>query len=369
MSDPKPKRIYLSVPRTVGHGRDIVRGIYARQPPGNEWELHLGDLTGSLDPAVWDGCIFMGTQHIDPGVPTVHCSNGHEPQGMDSVHEDNVLAGRMAANYFLGQGYESFLHVGIPNPLYARERAQGFQEVLGDRAERFMIWGDHWHDAKGNRALTDLLRAMPKPVALFAASDGAGLHVLRALRPSELLLPEEVAVMGVDNDDLICELPRPSLSSIRLAGETIGRQAARLLQARLEDPARPPERIRIPPLEVVERESCGDPALRHPEVRRAMACIRRRASEPIGVPDIVESTGLKRRALEQHFLRETGRSIHETLQDRRLEQARTLMQNPERSLQEIADRCGFQSPSRFSVVFRQIEGCSPREYRTTLASA
>ncbi len=363
MSEPF-KRIFIAIPSTVGHTRDMIRGVFAGQPPGLDWELHVGSLGKGLNPERWAGCIHLGGSAPEISVPCVECSNGFEPEGLDSIHEDNVQAGRMAANYFLDQGYDSFLHVSIPSPLYAQERRQGFEEILGDKMQLFPIWGENFHDATDNRSLLELIHSLPKPLAVFAASDAAGLHVLRMLRRSDLLLPEEVAVMGVDNDDLTCRLPRPTLSSIRLPGERIGRMAAQMLQERLADPSLPPRRIRLAPLGIQERESCSRLALRHPDVRKAMACIRLHASEGIGVPDIVAKTQLKRRALEQHFQKETGQSLHSALQAQRLEQAKRMLRDPECSLKEIANRCGFQSASRFSVVFRQAEGVSPREFRT-----
>jgi len=275
----------------------------------------------------------------------------------------NRKAGEMASNFYLNQGYEQFLFVGIPDPLYSNQRGEGFRKALPQAPHETHIWGPGWSDSEGSQRILNLLLTLPKPLAVFAGSDSAGLSILRLLRGTTLSVPEDVAVLGVDNDDLTCLLPRPTLSSVHLDGTEIGRQAAQLLAERMDDPDLPSRRIRLAPLGIQVRSSTMDRAIGHPEVRKAVAYIRQHAQDSIGVPDIVRSTDLKRRALETHFREIMGRTLHELLLDQRLKRARHLLGQTPLTIQEVAFESGFQNAARFSVVFREQHGCSPRDYR------
>jgi len=356
------KRILVSIPREVGHGRDMIRGIYAYHQFQRDWELHVSEIR-KHQLEKWDGCILLRGAPGDLSVPVVECSNGYEPESIDSICEDNVQAGRMAANFYLNQGYEHFLFVGIPEPLYANQRGAGFRDSLPASLHETTIWGPGWSNAEGNDRLVKLLTSLPKPLAVFTGSDSVGEIVLRLLRKTELLVPEDVAVLGVDNDDLTCLLTRPTLSSVQLDGIGIGKGAAQLLSERMAEPDLAPRRLRLPPLGIQVRGSTMDRAVPHPDVRKALAFIRRFAHNGIGVPEVVQSTGLKRRALETHMRAITGRTLHEHLIRQRVQQAKSLLGQSTLTIQEIAFQCGFQNAARFSVVFKEQQGVSPRVYR------
>ncbi len=363
MTTSRAKRILISIPREVGHGRDMIRGIYAYQQYQKDWDLHVSHLRNEATLAAWDGCILLSGGPRQLSVPAVECSNGYEPEGIDSICEDNLMAGQMAANFYLNQGYEHFLFVGIPDPLYANQRGEGFRTSLPHPPHETHIWGPGWSESDGNQKILHLLTTLPKPLAVFAGSDSAGLSILRMLRDTALSVPEDVAVLGVDNDDLTCLLPRPTLSSVQLDGTGIGRGAAQLLAERMDAPDLPPRRHRLAPIGIQVRNSTMDRAIPHPEVRKAVAYIRKHAQEGIGVPDIVQSTDLKRRALETHVREETGQTLHELLLAHRLQRARHLLLQTPLTIQQVAFACGFQNAARFSVVFREQHGCAPREYR------
>lgn len=368
MVESSGRRILISIPREVGHGRDMIRGIFAYQQFRQDWEMHVHQHKSDQPLQNWSGCILLSGQRKELRVPQVECSNGYEPDGVDSVCEDNLIAGSMAANFFLNQGYEHFLFVGIPHPLYSQQRGEGFRNTLPKPPIETTIWGPGWSDSEGIQKLRRLLESLPKPLAVFAGSDSVGLYLLRIIRETGLLVPEDIAVLGVDNDDLTCLLTHPTLSSVQLNGHQIGREAAKMLSERMDSPGISPRRLRLPPIGIEVRRSTMERAVEHPDVRKALAHIRRFAHKGIGVPDIVSVTGLKRRALEIHVRNATGKTLQEHLRDHRLQRARPLLEQQEYTVQEIAYLCGFQNAARFSVVFREQEGVSPTTYRKQTAS-
>jgi LacI family transcriptional regulator len=207
------------------------------------------------------------------------------------------------------------------------------------------------------------LRALPKPLGVMACNDMRGQHVLDACRRYDLAVPEEVAVIGVDNDELLCSLCDPPLTSVVPNPERIGYDAAALLEALMQG-----ERVGrtaqfVEPIGVVTRQSTDVLAIDQPNVVTALRYIREHACDGIGVADVLQQVPLTRSVLERLFRRYVGRSPQEEIRQVQLKRARQLLAETELSLAQIAPLAGYRHPEYMSVVFKRLAGETPGQYR------
>jgi LacI family transcriptional regulator len=370
------------------HG--IAKGVvrYAKSRP--DWRLFgYGWMFRPLaDVGAWkgDGIIarIESTEDADRiaslGVPVVDVAGAYSRSGFRTVANDDFLTGYKAALHLRSCGFERFAFLGVRGTIWSDERKAGFLKGIGATAqvpafERSLAW---WEDSDGVAAeggptgpigsdivrLEDFLQALPKPAAIFACNDTAGLRATELARKACIAVPDSLAILGVDDEDILCELASPSLSSIRLDCETIGNRAAQALDAILDGGGSPAfSRIAIPPKDVVERESTRVYVCPDPLVAAAATLIRARAHEGIGVPDLLAVLPCSRRALENRFRASLGRSLHEEILRVRLARARRLLLETNLTVERIAGDCGFGSLQRFTAAFGAAEGTSPGAWR------
>jgi LacI family transcriptional regulator len=279
----------------------------------------------------------------------------------------------MAAEHFLERGFRSFAFVGYRQQEEKKDRRVGFQRRL--KAEGFSCAcytkfdlpilrdGGLWGVAEP--AFEKWLHALTKPVAVFAYQDFLGWEVAELCLNSKLEVPAEVAIVGVDDDELFCELSHPKLSSVAYPGEAIGYEAARLLASFLDAKKSSSSRrqIFLPPLRIVMRQSSDILALEDQNLNAALRFIRAHEGEPIAVKNVMQAVSISRRSLEQKFRLNLGRSPLQEILRVHTDRARRLLAETKLSIAEIAERSGFVSPERLSVIFKKKGGISPRQYR------
>ena len=208
------------------------------------------------------------------------------------------------------------------------------------------------------------LQGLPKPTAIFAAMDGRARLVLDACAEAKIRVPEEIAVLGVDNDPILCESTVPALSSIRTGGFRRGQKAAELLDALIHGWPIQHKNVVMEPLSIVTRESTGYDAMRDPALSRALRFIRSEAPQRrIEVGDVVRVAGCSRRYVEQHFRTQLNASVRDVILRTRLARVRTLLESSNLSIGEIIGQCGFANESHLSVLFKRSTGLSMRDYR------
>ena len=207
------------------------------------------------------------------------------------------------------------------------------------------------------------LRQLPKPVGVFAANDLWGLPVVEACRIAGLSVPDDVAVLGADNDELRCELARPSLSSIVSPAERVGYEAASLLEHLIHGAEPPAKPLLIPPIGVVTRQSSDVLAGCDPEVTAAVRFIRENAHRPLSVNDVLRKAPMSRRSLERHFRSILERSVGAEIRHVHLERVRDLLASTALRMDEVASRSGFTSVHYMSRIFRRETGMTPTAYR------
>ncbi|MBP5544992.1 MAG: DNA-binding transcriptional regulator [Kiritimatiellae bacterium] len=286
------------------------------------------------------------------------------------VGRDSYAIGVMAANYYLQRGYKSFAFVGEPYGKYwSAERRRGFEETLAKDG-----FGCAAHDRFTEREkrswpaermkLVRFLGGLPKPTAVFAPMDGRARLVLEACLTAGIKVPEEIAVLGVDNDTLLCESTVPTLSSIHTGGFRRGRIAAEMLDDLMH--GREPRElcVSLPPKTVVTRGSTGYDAMKDPVIAKAVSFIRNRArSGGVGVEDIVRAAGCSRRYLERHFRERLGRSVRDELVRERIENVKALLQDSDLTIGEITEATGFARDSHLAFLFRKVTGKTMLQWR------
>lgn len=292
------------------------------------------------------------------------------------VRVDNVRVGQLAAAHFLERGLRHLGFVGPPDHLYAIERRAAFCQAVREAGRTVACYEGRAHlafDVLGRRsdldpAVARWLHDLPKPVGVFLPNDFWGVQVAEACRRAELRVPEDVALLGVDDDDLYCELTRPPLSSIILPTEQIGYQAAALLDRLLAGEKPPSESILLPPTGVATRRSTEVLAIDDPDIVAAVRYIREHAHLPLSVDDILQQVPTGRRTLERRCRKALGWGIGQEIRRTHLERARRLLAGTELPLKTVATQAGFADYHRLAVVFRQEFGLSPTAYRRQIRS-
>lgn len=287
------------------------------------------------------------------------------------VGADNVDVARTAAAHFLDRGLRHFGFVGPPDTVYSTERFAAFQAALraaGHAVAWYATPADLPFDSLGRRWDLDRgvhrwLRALPKPAGVFVPGDDWGVQAAEACRRVGLRVPEDVALLGVDDDDLDCELARPRLSSVIVPAERIGYEAAALLDRLLAGHRPPPGPILLPAQGVATRRSTEVLAIDDRDVVAAVRFIREHAHLPIRVDDVLRESPVRRRTLERRCRAALGWGLGEEIRRAHLERARRLLARTELPMAEIATKSGFTDFRHMAVAFHRALGVSPTTYR------
>ena len=286
---------------------------------------------------------------------------------ISEIRPDSHKAGRMAAQHFLERGFRHFAFCGYPGENWSRCREEGFLERLRESGFAASVYQPRqsvrvpWH--RERPAVTTWLESLPKPVGVMACNDVRGRQVIEACVIGKTHVPNDVAVVGVDEDRLLSEFSNPPLSSVALNAEQGGYEAARLLDELMSGRVRRRQQILVEPLWVVARPSTDVIAVEDRDVAAALVYVRDHARRPIGVQDVVKHSAMSRRTLEIHFHRSLGRSIREEIERVRLNWAKQLLVETNLPMQKIADNSGFSSVSYLSKVFRRAAGITLSQYR------
>ncbi len=380
---PRPPRVALLLESSRASGRTLLQGIaqyaHLHGPWRFYWETAGLDQTQHLlrNHAV-DGIIVRDVGNLDEliqsGLPMVIVGHSRtEIPGLLNVVTDSKHIGQVAARHLLDCGLRHFAYCGLfhsedcPVP-WSTERAQHFSHELGTAGYTPHLYPDPPPHAPASLAneiehIAAWLTSLPKPVGLLASNDDRGQLVTTACRAASLRVPEDVAVLGVDNDELVCGLSNPPLSSIALNFHKAGYDSAELLhQMMLGKPART-RRILVTTSHVVTRHSTSILAVDDPIVSQAIAFIRQNNRRRLSVTEVARAVAASRRVLEKRFKTCLNRSILSEIRRQRVEQITRLLAETNHSIGEIAELAGFEGPQHFARYFRTEKGTSPNEFR------
>jgi len=351
------------------YGRAILQGIADYAERHTKWQYQL-EVRLSAEAVRRGGVDGMIIEVRDPPVadamrkskiPIITVANVPYRNAPPAVVVDNRAVGRMAVDHLAGLGLKHLAYVPVVNTPASDRRAEGFVERCNDRHLAVDVCDAEI--AGDDDRLVEWVRSLPQPVGIFACHDRRALQVARVCRLAGRRIPEDVALLGVDNEIEICRLTDPPLSSIDHGSRRIGMEAARLLDGWMSGGPRPASPTLIEPIRVVSRPSTDLLTLDDPDVVTALRFIRENAGEALKVRDVVRHLAMSRRSLELHFTSAIGRSIHREIVRVRIERAKELLLASDANMAQVAEACGFALPSQFSYVFRRETGVSPLRYR------
>lgn len=377
----RPHVLLVFLPR-FGESADMLRGIAHYERTHQVWAAYHDDQARALeDPGwlrtrPWRGVI---TRHSSPtlvhacadlGLPLVDLDDTPAFPGVPKIRPDNRAIGHLAAEHLMERGHRHFGYVGFSSESYSNERGEGFAEALalaGHACARFEIPypGDDrpvWDHPQIER-IAGWLRTLPKPVGLLACMDLRAQQVLSAASEAGLLVPEEVAILGVNNDLNRCELSFPPLSSVAPNSFQSGYRAAETLAQALDGSGNAASIERIEPIGVVTRRSTDVLAIADRVVASALGFIRERACQNISVDDVVRHAHSSRSQLERKFRHFLGRTPQAEIRRIQVATIRTLLQETDFPLKKIAALSGFEHVEYMCVLFKRLTGLSPGAFR------
>jgi len=357
------------LPVDVMYTREVVLGVRSYCRSHGPWELRiirrrdmLAD-TLARDADESDGLIgvlgfdFLEQSVLDSKLPAVNVSGQLDECRLPSVLPDDKAIAGLAVAHFLARGFRRFAYVGAVEFAYAKQRRDAF--VAGLRAAGF---GCLCHDV-ADGVSTPWMQSLAVPTAVLASNDVVAHQVVNACSRAGLDVPADLAVLGVDNDALECELSAVPLSSIDTDAQRVGWEAASLLDRLMRGRRAPRRPVLVAPRNVVARDSTNTLAVEDPDVAYALSYIKAHACDPMNVSDIMDELTISRRTLEKRFRKAMGHSLHDEVRRVKFARAQALLVDSDLLVPGVARRCGFNDPKRFTTLFRVRFGIPPAAYR------
>ena len=387
-----PRKVLVALWMNGMPGRTHLTGVF-RYANKRGWNIHILQNTSELTPEIvrsaemdmTDGFIIgirpdnksvvrMIGQSRVPVVSIDIPEYCHRPNSV-LVRNDDKAIGALGAQHLLSLGnFNSFGFVpDLRNRVWSNDRLTGFTEQLAKYRRVTHVFASPLQDSDSDRAadrtaLVQWLKNLPKPASVMVAWDTRAMDVMNACRSAHLKIPGQIAILGVDDDELLCENASPPLSSIKPDFDDAGFRAAEALEALMN--RRPsPSVIFCDPIAVTERESTKSISPAVHLVNRALAFIKANACKGARISDVVEHLGVSRRLADLRFHEIHGRSIGAALEEQRLSEVKRLLSSTTRSVRQIAVTCGYANPNRLSHVFTQRYGISMRDWRRASRNA
>jgi len=310
------------------------------------------------------------------GVGSSYADDASYPAGIPYIATDNRELVRLGYQHLIEQGLEHFAFYSLPaepGNRWAQERERLFEGMLARDGLSCHTYRGHatsaacWNEATED--LTTWLQSLPKPVGILAATDARARQMLQACMMADIAVPDEVAIVGIDNDPLAQTLCRIPLTSVQQGTEEMGRTAAHVLHRMLHGADCSDTRVLVPPEGLHVAASSMLHTVRSPYVMRALHYIRQYACLGIKTDQVSDYVGVSRSMLEEHFRRNLKRSVHQEILRHKLALAQDLLRDGGHPMADIAVRCGFTSVQYLYTVFRRELGCTPREFQESEAEA
>ena len=374
------KRVILQIEASRAYGRSLLAGIAEYSKRYGPWAFYheepfyTNQIFKSLKQIIaWkpDGMIVRSPRDAeklrDSGIPVViaiHIEN--DIAGIPNVKGDNPGMGQIAAEHLLKLGFREFGFCGLTNMFWSNDRCQAFKKTINEAGLEPHIFAPTKKQISINsdqKLLVEWLSSIPKPIAVMACNDDRASQLIEAAKIAEVRIPDDMAVLGVDNDEVICDLCYPSLSSIKLNNVRAGYESAKLLDEMMEGQEPETNRIIVAPIGVVTRQSTDIYCVHDREIADALRFIRENSREMIQVSDVAEHVCLSKRTLQLRFRSSLGYSVHERIKKEKINRMAELLTETNMSIIEIALNLGFSNINHISRFFKQEKGLSPLAYR------
>ncbi|MBN2579639.1 MAG: DNA-binding transcriptional regulator [Pirellulales bacterium] len=384
---PKRLRVGLLIDSHRTYERNLLRGIATYAHAHGPWSFYnLGAIAG--DRVVsrlrqWDGDGLIVRSENVPLIrqimrlkrPMVDLLGWYRHKGIPIIDTDHEAVAKLAANQLIERGFQHFAYCGFDSLYYSHKRSQHFVEYLTSLGYSVDIYEPRRSsgatyslmlEAQGTLdagKMATWIRALPRPIGLMACNDARGQQVIDICGECGVLVPEEMSVIAVGNDDVICEMCDPTLSSVEPNTRKAGYEAAALLHRMVLGETTESEITLIEPLGVMLRQSTDALSIADHQITKAMNYIRRHVSDGIDVADVLRNVRLSRRTLERRFLQLVGRSPKEEIIRMQVERIKQLLVRTDYHLSQVAKLAGFNYVEYMCKVFKTQTGMTPGQYR------
>ncbi len=385
---PSPPRMALFLETSAGAGRDMLRGIARYVRESGPWALHheprMLQFKENWTPDWlnnWQGSGILGRFRSNSiikavkkvKVPVVDMLGASESPPFPLVEPDNQAVARLAAEHLIGRGFHQFGYLGPTNVPWSLQRWKAFERTLNERGYtcdalplEFENLQESWDEFIEQTARW--IRNHAKPFGLMICWDTIGPPVTQACREAGVAVPEEVAIVGVDNDETLCSICDPPLTSVCPNHEQVGYQGAALLDRMMHGEAPPKDRMQLQPRMIVVRQSTDVSAIEDPAISQALRMIREHACNGLQVREVAAHVPISRSVLQRRFQAIVGRSVHDEIIRVQLRKAEELLRETDLSIGSVAEKAGFNHQEYMGAVFKNRTGMTPREYRRRFQS-
>jgi LacI family transcriptional regulator len=373
--------VALLIETSNSYGRGLLEGIVDYVREHEPWSMYLPEQGRGDRPPSWlrsfrgDGIIARienptVARHVAAArLPTIDVSAARLLPALPWLETDDAAIADLGFQHLAERGFRHFAFCGDPAFGWSKGRGAHFERLVraaGHAFHRYEIPRRRGQQASWDRTRADLgawIEHLPRPTGVLACYDIMAQQILDACRDRDVAVPEEIAVVGVDNDELLCRLADPPLTSIAPDTRRTGYEAAALLDGLMRGDAVSTDARLLPPRGVVTRQSTDVIAVSDPHVADALRFIREHATDGIGVSDVVGRSRLSRRMLESRFRKVVGRTPHEELLRTKMARVKVLLAETDLSIAEIAERTGYEHIEYLSAQFHRITGTPPSHYR------
>lgn len=383
------RTIGIMIERQRAYGRRLCEGIVRFAQERNDWSLRIiefAELDNRLRQDRYDGFIVrvmndeITKKLAKTGKPVVDVFFEKPIPGFAAIDQNGRIVGQMAARHFIEHRFTNFAFCGYDGRRYSDDRKHGFIRFLElnhhtcacyrtpalalKDFEYSVVMREHFGLPSDAKCLTRWILRLPKPVAVFCAHDMRAYQLSEICRAEGIRVPDDVAILGCDDDELVCQFTDPPISSIDQNAVGIGYAAAHMLQQMLDDPAQTQTTAKkVKPLRLVERESTRTYPLSPKWLSDALVFIQSNLTKSISAADVYAHVGKSHTLVDAAFRRQLGTSVQKEISRMRLKEARRLILSTTTSLQDIAKACGYSSLQYFSTSFSLAFGTSPSSLR------
>ena len=376
------RHVALIIETSSNYGRDLLAGIVRYMRMHDRWSVFLEQRDLFKQPPRWlnkwqgDGIISRATTPrlldaiSDTGVPFVELTDRKGDVEFSQIRSDDAAIGKMGAEHLLERGFKRFGYCGYKGEAWSKRREESFVKTIGQKSSGSCslynsTWqgrgARNWEDEQ--RCIIEWLQTLTPPFAVMACNDIRGRQIIDACSELDLAVPEQVVVVGVDDDELLCRMCSPPLSSVIPNAQAVGFRAAEVLASLMDGKSPASEVQLIEPLGVATRQSTDAVAIDDPDIAAALRYIREYACRGITVAEVVRDNSVSRSTLERQVRKYLGRTPQEEIRFVQIKRARELLISTDLSAEQIAPLCGFEHPEYLHVVFKRVTGTTIGVFR------
>ncbi len=373
----KIPRVILMIETSTGYGRQLIHGVARYSRIHGPWNFYCE--CGSKEKPIpnlekWgaDGIIARDSSRVEfiypKRVPTIITNTNEAAPRYPHVICGNEDTGIMAAEHLLEKGFNTFAYCGYDDTIWGLERGVAFRDHIQQAGHKTYEFSQSrrrtqqdWENQFSR--LVDWVASLPRPIAIMCSNDERARQLIEAITSLDIQIPDEIAVIGADNDRLVCEVTNPPLTSIVFSHEQAGYEAAEMLDKLMRGEEVENDNFYTRPIKIIERQSTDTLQIDDIEIAKAHQFIKVHANKGIQVSDVADDAGMSLRSLQIRFKKIFKRSVHQEIRIHQVEFVAKLLTESNMSMNAIASMSGFATSEYMSQVFRKIKGMSMTQYR------